>query len=103
MNTFNEIVEKTGSIFDLDDSYLYSMNKYNKFLHINLRKVSKASFDNIYSNRHSSKIKRLFNDDLMVAYLYNYLNSNRDISDISNIILIFPNAFLSALYLIITK
>lgn len=100
---FNEIVEKTGSIFDLDDSYLYSMNKYNKFLHINLRKVSKASFDNIYSNRHSSKIKRLFNDDLMVAYLYNYLNSNRDISDISNIILIFPNAFLSALYLIITK
>ena len=100
---FNDIVEKTGSIFDLDDSYLYSMNKYNKFLHLNLRKLSKHSFDDIYSNRNSSKIKRLFNDDLMVAYLYNYLNSGKDVSDISNIILIFPNAFLSALYLIITK
>lgn len=100
---FNEIVEKTGSIFDLDDSYLYSLSKYNKLLHLNLYKVSKASFDDIYSNRHSSKIKRLFNDKLMVAYLYHYLKSSKDISDISSIILIFPNAFLSALYLIVTK
>ncbi len=100
---FNEIVEKVGLIFNIDDSHIYSISKYNKLLILKVNEVSKESFEDIYSKRHNSKLKRVFNDDLMVAYLYNYLNSKNDVNDISNIILIFPNAFLSALYLYIIQ
>ncbi len=100
---FNEIVERVGTIFNVDESVIYSMDKYHNVLFERLDDFSKQSFAEIHSKRHSSKIKRLFHDDLMIAYLYHYLLESFNIKDISNFILIFPNAFLSALYLYVIK
>ena len=100
---FNEIVEKVGIILHVDDSMIYSMDKYHNALFDQIAELSKQSFDAIHSHLRSSKIKRLFHDDLMVAYLYHYLLKNSDVKDISNLILIFPNAFLSALYLFVVQ
>ena len=102
-NKFNEILEKVGITFNIDNSLIYSTSKYNKLLSVKVNDISRESFADIYSKRHSTKLKRLFNDDLMVAYLYNYLNNKNDINDILNLVLIFPNAFLSALYLYIIQ
>lgn len=100
---FNEIVERVGHIFKLDESIIYSMSKYHKVLFKQLESFSKDSFEEIYSNRNNAKIKRLFRDDLMVAYLYRNLKENCDIDDISNLIIIFPNEFLAALYLYVVQ
>jgi len=100
---FNHIVEKVGLIFNLDESIVYSIPKYHKNLIKHLQQISRESFDDIHSKRHDAKIKRLFNNDLMVAYLYHCLIENSDIDDISNLIIIFPDAFLSALYLYVIK
>lgn len=100
---FNEIVERVGHIFKLDESIIYSMSKYHKVLFKKLESFSKDSFEEIYSNRNNAKIKRLFRDNLMVAYLYRNLKENCDIDDISNLIIIFPNEFLAALYLYVVQ
>lgn len=100
---FNEVIERVGRIFNLDESLIYSMPKYHKELFKRLNKISKESFLDIYSKRNSAKIKRLFHDDLMVAYLYHCLNERTSVDDISNLIIIFPNEFLSALYLYVVQ
>lgn len=100
---FNQIVERVGHAFGVDESIIYSMPKYHKVLFKHLECFSKDSFEDIYSKRNSVRIKRLFRDDLMVAYLYYSLMENSDIADISNLILIFPNEFLSALYLYVVQ
>lgn len=103
MIKFNEIVEKTGLILEVDESIIYSISKYHKNLFKKVTDISKDSFDEINSQKNSAKIKRLFNEDLMVAYLYHSLIENNDINSISNLVLIFPNAFLAALYLYVIK
>lgn len=100
---FNEIIEKVGKIFGVDETLIYSMSKYHKVLFKYLDEFSDDSFGDIYSKRNNARIKRLFHDDLMVAYLYHSLKENSDINDISNLIIIFPNAFLSALYLYVVQ
>lgn len=100
---FNEVIERVGLIFGVDETPIYTMSKYHKTLFKYLDKFSKDSFDDIYSNRNNVKIKRLFHDDLMVAYLYHNLKQKSDIDDISNVVLLFPNAFLSALYLYVIQ
>lgn len=100
---FNEIVERVGLIFEVDETPIYSISKYNKILLSHLNKFSNEAFEEIYSNRNNAKIKRLFHDDLMVAYLYHNLKQNSDIDDISNLVMLFPNAFLSALYLYVVQ
>lgn len=100
---FNTIVERVGLIFGLDESIIYSMSKYHRQLFRELERFTEESFQDIYSNRNNARIKRLFHDDLMVAYLYYHLKQNTNVDDISNLIIIFPNAFLSALYLYIVS
>lgn len=103
VSKFNEIVEKTGLMLGIDESTIYTISKYHKALFQKINEISKQSFDEIHSKRNSAKIKRLFREDLMVAYLYHNLNENITMDDISNLVLIFPNAFLSALYLYVIK
>lgn len=100
---FNEVIERVGLIFGIDETPIYSMSKFHKALFKHLDKFSKDSFNDIYSNRNNAKIKRLFHDDLMVAYLYHNLKQKTDIDDILNLVMIFPNAFLSALYLYVVQ
>lgn len=96
---FNEIVENVGRAFKLDEAKIYSMSKYHKELLNQLNIISKDEFTKIDSLKNNSKIKRLFHDDLMVAYLYNCLVNHKDIKEVYNLISIFPNDFLCALYL----
>lgn len=100
---FNEIIERVGCTFHLDESLIYSMNKYHKELFKHLEDFSKDSFEEISSKKNNARIKRLFHDDLMVAYMYYSLKENVTIDDISNLIFIFPYEFLSALYLYVVQ
>lgn len=95
---FNEVVENVGKIFGVDETKIYTMAKYHKSI---CDKVSVISDDKLSSVRRESNenLKRLFHDDLMVAYLYDCLLKKQSIKDISNIIILFPNDFLCALYL----
>lgn len=98
---FNEIVENVGRILELDESKIYSMTKYHKMLFKKLLIISDDEMANISSEKNNSKIKRLFHDDLMVAYLYNCLLQGKDVRDEYNLIMLFPDTFLAALYLYI--
>jgi len=100
---FNEVVERVGSIFELDETLIYSISKYHKELFRHLDKISRESFDEIYSERNNARIKRMFRDELMVAYLYFNLKQGNNISDLSNLIIVFPKAFLSSLYLYVVS
>lgn len=96
---FNEIVENVGRLFNLDETKIYSISDYHKILLKKMKLISNDEVAKVSAERNNSKIKRLFHDDLMVTYLYNILLQSKDIKDEYNLIMIFPDAFLSALYL----
>ena len=96
---FTEIIDNVGRAFHLDEALIYTMSKYHKELFRKINIISKDEFAKVDNLRNNSKIKRLFHDDLMIAYLYNCLINNVDIKDTYNLITIFPDDFLCALYL----
>ena len=98
---FNEIVESVGKIFNVDQTKIYTMSKYHKIIYEKVHSITEEEISIVYNQKSNEKLKYLFQDDLMVAYLYDCLLKKQNLKDISNIIVIFPNDFLCALYLYI--
>lgn len=97
LETWNEMIEKTADILHVDSVKIYSMSKFHKELFISLSKIQNEK--ELIQNISKSKLKLLFHDDVVVLYMYHILLQEGDISNIYKLILIFPRAFLSALYL----
>ncbi len=95
---FIDIMETAGKIFNIDDSFIYSTNKYNSLL---LKKIDKI---NVVSNSHIiSKNFRLTSPEEMIKYIYTNLDTNKNIKKLYNLALLFPKRFAVALYLKVIK
>lgn len=92
---FNKIIEKLGYILEIDDSYIYNINKYNKIL-IEKFQIVKDSI-NVDESIKENKFKFLFANKETVKYIYDLMISKNE--NLNKIALFFPNEFLSALYL----
>ena len=93
----NEIIEKIGYIYEIDDSYIYDIYMYNNILIKNIEKT-KLNKNEVDSDISKDKIKMLFNEQTMVKYIYNLIKQKQN-KKIKNLILIYPEEFLMAIYI----
>lgn len=96
---WNEMIEKTAGILHVDSIKIYTMESFHRTLFDCLHKVNDTSALNFENSIEKPKLKLLFHDDVVVLYMYRVILAKKDISSIYKLILIFPNAFLAALYL----
>jgi len=94
-NDFNKILEKTGTIFELDETVIYKITDYNKILKKSF--LSLKGEDKVERMIKDSKMKILLNNKATIKYIYNNLNVNN--KKIYNLIALFPEEFLCAVYL----
>ena len=94
----NDTIEKLGYLLDIDDSYIYSIKKYNKILlkkfndiNINLKEIEKSLKDNT--------LKTYLDNKIMVKYLYE-LMKNKHYRKLKKLCLLFPDEFLMSIYII---
>lgn len=91
----NEIIEKLGYLYKIDDSNIYSIRKYNNML---LKKFNKTKLDLNIESINKDKIKMLFNEEKMVKYLYELLVNKKN-KKLKKLCIIYPNEFLMAIYI----
>lgn len=88
----NSSLEYLGNILDIDNSKIYSINKYNKLL---IKKIKEYEY---------IKIGKNLKGKMLIGYIYNkYMNcedKNKVIKELFNIALIFPKEFLAIVYLL---
>ena len=100
-NKINEIIEKIGYLLDIDDSYIYNINKYNKII-LNKFKNIKYNLKEIEENIEKNKLKTYLNNKIMVKYLYELIK-NKKYNDIKKMYLLFDNEFLMSVYILIVE
>jgi len=93
----NKIIEKIGYIYEIDDSYVYDINKYNNLVikYFNNTILNKREIDKDISK---DKIKMLFNEQKMIKYIYELINKEQN-KKIKNLSIIYPEEFLIAIYI----
>ncbi len=98
---FNNIIEKSGYMFLIDDSYIYSIKKFNKAL---IKKFDKININKkeIEEKLKLNKIKIYLNTSNIVKYLYE-LKREGNHKKLNKLCLLFPNEFLIANYIYIIK
>lgn len=90
------LVEQLGVNLELDDTKIYSINKYNKEL---INTFSKVENDlEIESLIKQNKLKKLLNNKATIKYIYDMLEIKNK-KKLYGIILLFPKLFLQAVYL----
>lgn len=93
--SFDKVIEQLGQVLEIDDSYIYSIFKYNELL---IKKfIDIQSISNIKESVEKNRFKKLFSNKETIKYIYNLI-INKD-SSIHKYILLFPNEFLAAIYL----
>ena len=88
-NEYIKIVEKLGAMFEIDDSYIYDIKKYNKML---ISRFLKLKGDQAIKSTKIERLKKLFNKKYIVKYLYNQID-NKELP------LIFKTEYKCALYM----
>lgn len=98
---FNNIIEKSGYMFLIDDSYIYSIKKFNKAL---IKKFDKTKINKkeIEEKLKLNKIKIYLNTSNIVKYLYE-LKREGNHKKLNKLCLLFPNEFLIANYIYVIK
>lgn len=94
-NKINEIIEKLGYLYKIDDSNIYSIKKYNNMI---LKKINKTKLNLNIESINKDKIKILFNEEKMVKYLYELLVNKKN-KKLKKLCIIYPSEFLMAIYI----
>mgnify|MGYP002624056960 CR=1 FL=1 len=96
-NTFDKNIEKLGYILDIDDSYIYSIYKYNRLIIDRFNKID-INLKEIEENVEKNKLKVYLNNKVMIKYLYELIKNN-EYEEIKKLCLLFPNEFLMSIYI----
>ena len=97
-NKWNEMLEKTADILEINSIRIYSMSKFHYELFSSLESIRDDSVKSLEDNLSKHKLKLLFKENVALLYMYRVLLEG-DVDTIYNLILIYPRAFLGALYL----
>lgn len=93
---YTDIIEELGAIFELSDSKIYSISKYNKLLIESFYGVEEEQeIENLIKQ---NKFKNIINNKFTIKYIYNILDSKNK-KQLYGVILLFPKLFLEAVYL----
>ena len=92
---FNRILEKLGMTFELEETNIYKIKKYNKLLIKSFKDFNiEENVDNI---KDYSLIKKLLNNKALIKYIY--MNLEIKSKKTYKLMLLFPEEFLCAIYL----
>lgn len=95
INQFNKIIEKLGLLLKIDETKIYTCEKFNKELIKSFDNINNVDLKLIDINLKNNQAK-LFNNKYMVKYMYEMLKNNKDKKILDNI---FRNEYLMALYM----
>lgn len=93
---FNKNIESLGILFDINQTKIYTANKFNKKI---ISHYSNSKDEDVKSKIKNHNFKMLFNDKYTIKYIVRELENNNNKKDIINLALLFPNEFLSAVYI----
>lgn len=96
---FNETIEFLGKLFLIDTCNIYDINKYNKMLLLKNKRKEQISKKYIEQKLKEKNFKELVNTSSIVKYLYNILENDNDLDDMSILASIFPKELIGAIYL----
>ena len=100
---FNKQVEYLGKVFDLNDSLIYSVNKFNNKLLDRLYQIASLDLKLIEKKIKENEIKDLLHTKIIIKYIYDKINDNdldkKNVRNLLTIAKFFPKDFLAALYL----
>lgn len=86
---YTKIIEKLGYMFDVDDSYIYDIKKFNRIL---IERFLKLKGDKALNSTKIERLKKLFSKKYIVKLLYNQMD-NKELS------LIFKTEYKCAIYM----
>ena len=95
---FNETIERLSEIFDIDPSKVYRTSLLNIKLKKAFLKSKTKNHRKVKGLIKTSKIRKLFVSKELVSYIYDELDNKKGRS-LNKLRVMFPNAFLCALYL----
>lgn len=93
---YTHIIEDLGTIFEICDSKIYSISKYNKLLIDEFFKVEENR--EIEELIKKNRFKNILNQKSTIKYIYDLLETKNK-KKLYGTILLFPKMFLAALYL----
>ena len=93
---FNKILETLLESFDISSSKVYRTSHANILLKKQIDKASGNSYAKTKKYLINKKLKNAFVSKDLILYIYNEINKNRNIKKLS---IMFPKAFMCALYL----
>ena len=88
---FINIIENLGTLYELDDTKIYTLKKYNKILKEKI--TSENEIEEV------KKIELLTNEEYKVKYILKKLLKKSPKRELNNLALLFPDEFLEAIYL----
>lgn len=88
---FINIIENLGTLYELDDTKIYTLKKYNKILKEKI--TSENEIEEV------KKIELLTNEEYKVKYILKKLLKKSPKREVNNLVLLFPDEFLEAIYL----
>lgn len=96
---FIELIDRVGVIFELDETKIYNIQKYNKLLIKKLKETEESL--SIMGYLKENKIRKLFSNKYVIKYMYKLIKDND--SKINEMALLLPNEYKAALYLTIME
>lgn len=95
---FNKVLENTMSAFDLDVTKIYRTSVVNVLIKKKFLKTNFKSYNTIIGAIKNNSVKKMFVSSELICYIYKILEQNKK-TKINNLAVMFPNAFLCAIYL----
>ena len=101
MKILNDNLEYLGKIYDIDDTSIYSVNRYNRILKSKLNESESISVQYINKKIKNKDFKELLNSKSIVKYIYNLMAIDNNQKELLKIAYIFPKEFIASLYLVL--
>lgn len=95
-------IEYIGKIFELDESRIYDLDKFNRIILSRLRRVEELNYSLIQEKIKVKKVRSLLNNKTIIKYIYEKIENCNDDSCKKELCIIaglLPKEFLAALYL----
>ena len=86
------------SAFDLDVTKIYRTSVVNVLIKKKFLKTNFKSYNTIIGAIKNNSVKKMFVSSELICYIYKMLEQNKK-TKINNLAVMFPNAFLCAIYL----
>ncbi|MDD3392687.1 MAG: patatin-like phospholipase family protein [Bacilli bacterium] len=93
----NEIIEYTGDVFEIDNTNIYNINKFNNLLLDKIGDINVNHYD-IEQNLNDNKIN-IFDKKTIIKYIYFEINNKTGKKQLLNLALLFQREFIAAIYI----